>query len=204
MKLTSGGFAILKEKLFKVYSQDQVDALNFLVSKCEEAGLTYPETAYALATVYHETGIVKGGKLVRTMLPVEEQGSDKYLSKYDTGKLATALGNTQALDGDGQKYKGRGYVQLTGTRNYALFSKLLNVDLLGKPELAMDPEVAAKIMTYGMLNGSFTGVGFRRKRPVGRYDKPKYVAARAIINGTDRAADIAGYAMVFEEALRSN
>ncbi|WP_378347352.1 hypothetical protein [Acinetobacter baumannii] len=204
MKLTSGGFAILKKKLFKVYSQDQVDALNFLVAKCEEAGLSYPETAYALATVFHETGVVKGGKLVRTMAPVEEQGSDKYLSKYDTGKLATALGNTQALDGDGQKYKGRGYVQLTGTRNYALFSKLLNIDLLGKPELAMDPEVAAKIMTHGMLNGSFTGVGFRRKRPVGRYDKSKYVAARAIINGTDRAADIAGYAMIFEEALRSN
>ncbi|AJK27160.1 EF hand domain protein [Acinetobacter phage vB_AbaM_phiAbaA1] len=203
MKLTKGGFDILRSELFKSFTESQVNALNFLVMKCKEAGMTYPETAYALATVYHETGVVKGGKLVRTMLPVEEQGSDKYLSKYDTGKLATSLGNTQALDGDGQKYKGRGYVQLTGTRNYALFSKLLGVDLLGEPELAMDPEIAAKIMTYGMLNGSFTGVGFRRKRPVSKYNKAQYIAARNIINGSDRANDIAGYAMIFERALRS-
>lgn len=204
MKLTKGGFDILRSELFKSFTESQVEALNFLVEKCEEAKLTYPETAYALATVYHETGVTRGGKLVRTMLPVEEQGSDKYLSKYDTGKLAAALGNTPAADGDGQRYKGRGYVQLTGTRNYALFSRLLEVDLIGNPDLAMQPDIAAKIMTRGMLDGLFTGVGFRRKRPVARYDKAKYVSARAIINGSDRANDIANYAMIFEKALRSN
>ena len=54
-----------------------------------------------------------------------------------------------------------------------------------------------------MLKGWFTNLGFRRKRPVGRYDKTAYVRARAIINGTDKAELIADYAMVFEKALRS-
>lgn len=58
-------------------------------------------------------------------------------------------------------------------------------------------------MTGGMLNGWFTGVGFRRKRPVAKYDRNSYVRARAIINGTDKAELIADYAMIFEKALRS-
>lgn len=196
MILTKASFDILREELFRgSLTTSQVKALNFLVARCDQAGLTYPETAYALATVFHETD--------RTMLPIEERGSDKYLSKYDTGKLAKDLGNTPEADGDGQFYKGRGYVQITGKANYAKFAKILNLPLVLEPELALSTEVAAQIMIYGMLNGTFTGVGFRKRRPVVKYGKANYVAARAIINGKDCAELIAGYAMIFEKALRS-
>lgn len=194
MILTQNSFDYLRS-IYGKLSQSQVNGLNFLVSKMKQAGFTYPEAAYGLATVYVETD--------KTFQPIVERGAVSYFDKYDTGKLAQQLGNTPEKDGDGYKYRGRGYVQITGDRNYKLFGKLLDVDLLGNPDLALDKEVAVKIMTHGMLNGSFTGVGFRRKRPVSRYNLAQYIAARNIINGTDRAAEIAQHAMVFEKALRS-
>lgn len=194
MILTSNSFKIIRE-LTGSLNQSQVNGLNFIVKACEGAGLTYPECAYTLATVYVECS--------GTFQPIVERGSVSYFDKYDVGKLAAILGNTPEKDGDGYKYRGRGYVQITGARNYKLFTNILKVDLLGNPDLALEPEIAAKIMTYGMLNGNFTGVGFRRKRPVGRYDRTAYVRARNIINGTDRAGEIADYAMLFERALRS-
>ena len=194
MVLTKASFDYLRSVIGSL-SQSQVDGLNFLVSKMKQAGFTYPEAAYGLATVYIETD--------KTFQPIAERGSDKYLSKYDTGVLAKRLGNTPEADGDGQKYKGRGFVQITGLANYKFFSKITGKDLVENPDLALDAEVSAQIMTHGMLNGSFTGVGFRRKRPVSRYNIHQYTQARNIINGTDRATEIAQFAMIFEKALRS-
>lgn len=55
---------------------------------------------------------------------------------YDTGSKAIALGNTPEKDGDGQKYKGRGYIQLTGLTNYKAFnaSDLCTEDVVKRPE----------------------------------------------------------------------
>lgn len=62
------------------------------------------------------------------------------------------LGNTQ--EGDGPKYKGRGFIQLTGRGNYTEYSRQLGVDLVNHPELANDPEIGAKIMVrYFMDRG---------------------------------------------------
>ena len=194
MKMTAGGYSVLR-KAFGSLTQQQVNGIERLIAAAKEGGLTYPETAYLLATVYHETAF--------TMTPISERGSYQYLSKYDTGRLAKILGNTPEADGDGVLYKGRGDVQITGRANYAKFGKLLGVDLLNNPDLALDPNISAKIAVIGSRDGLFTGVGFRKKRPVGKYDEASYVRARAIINGTDCAVDIAKYAMIFERALRS-
>lgn len=76
---------------------------------------------------------------------VKEMGSDKYLSKYDTGRLAERLGNSPEADGDGQLYAGRGLIQVTGRANYLACSKALFGDdrLLRQPELLEQPKYAA-------------------------------------------------------------
>lgn len=97
-------------------------------------GIDTPARAAAfLAQLAHESG---GLQYVR------ELGSDAYLEKYDTGPIAERLGNTAADDGDGQKYRGRGLIQITGTENYRRCGAGLNLDLLSKPHLLEDPQYA--------------------------------------------------------------
>lgn len=168
----------------------QVETINGLLSACAVAKWPVGFVAYALATAWHEARLE----------PIRERGGNAYLSKYDTGRLAKALGNTPEADGDGVKYAGRGLVQLTGRANYMKAGKALSLDLLNNPDLALDPAVATKILVWGMGGGTFTG----RKLAdyivdVGTHDA--FVRCRRIINGTDKAELIAGYADKFQAAL---
>lgn len=83
----------------------------------------------ALATVRTEVG--------RSFLPVREIASG---SAYE-GR--TNLGNF--IVGDGVKFKGRGYIQLTGRANYTNYGNKLGIDLACNPDLALDPIIASKI-----------------------------------------------------------
>ena len=189
--MTAGGFAIIRLK-FGSLSQDAVDNINLIVETCEKYGLTYPRTAYLLATTYHETA--------HTFKPIKEYGGDKYLSKYDTGRLAKALGNTPQADGDGIKYAGRGYVMITGRYNYKFAGEQLGIDLINNPDLALEPKYSAEILVKGSMNGWFTS----KKLSDYINDKSKsYYQARQVINGLDKAQQIADIAVVFEKALRS-
>lgn len=60
-------------------------------------------------------------------------------ARYDTGALAVKLGNTPQKDGDGQKYKGRGLMQLTGKYNYTEYKEFCGFDVLKHPELLAKP-----------------------------------------------------------------
>ena len=191
MKMTAGGFAIIRLK-FSSLSQEAIDNINLIVETCEKYNLTYPQTAYLLATTYHETG--------GTMKPIKEYGGDKYLSKYDTGRLAKALGNTPQADGDGIKYAGRGYSMITGRYNYKFAGEQLGIDLINNPDLALQPKYAAEILVKGSMNGWFTS----KKLSDYINDKGKnYYQARRVINSLDKSQLIASYAVVFEKALRS-
>ncbi|MCY1301190.1 hypothetical protein D9M70_507850 [compost metagenome] len=77
---------------------------------------------------------------------MRELGGTKYLAKYDTGKLAERLGNTPEADGDGQFYRGRGLIQVTGKYNYTMTSIALFRDdrLVREPWLLEEPEWAVQ------------------------------------------------------------
>ncbi|WP_440073301.1 glycoside hydrolase family 19 protein [Pseudomonas fragariae (ex Marin et al. 2024)] len=109
-----------------------VPVLNVAMNKY--AIVTKLRIAAFLAQVGHESGQLRY---------VRELGSDAYLEKYDTGRLAERLGNTPENDGDGQLYRGRGLIQITGRANYAECGEALGLDLLKHPELLERPEHAA-------------------------------------------------------------
>jgi len=152
--------------------------------------------AYMLATVKLECA--------DTFLPITERGGQSYFDKYEPGtSIGKSLGNTQP--GDGYLFRGRGYVQLTGRTNYGNMSSRLALsgddDLVLHPEAALQPDVAYRIMSYGMRRGSFTG------KKLGDYISDagcNYQQARRIINGLNRADDIAGYAASFESSLKNS
>lgn len=175
-------------------TQGQVDGLNILLDAWERrANPDLRQLAYMLATTKHETG--------HTMQPINEYGGDAYFFRmYDRDgerpEVARALGNIAT--GDGVRFHGRGYVQLTGRTNYHKLGLLLDVDLVGDPDLALDPDVAAVILMEGMERGLFTGVG------LSRYFNPvacDWINARRIINGLDCAERIAEIAKAFFVAL---
>lgn len=180
-------FDTLRKSLFGgKLSQEQVDGINTLLEAT--SGLPMKHRAYILATAYHETD--------KTIQPIHEYGGIKYFDKYDTGKLADALGNTPEKDGDGYLYRGRGYVMITGRSNYEKFSKILDVNLLDNPELACETDIAAKIIVIGCTQGLFTGKKLS--------DYTNYPNMRKVVNGVDDAHLIAGYAEKFEEAINAS
>jgi putative chitinase len=110
-------------------TQSEVDGCTAILDAMMGAPLAY--VAYALATAYLETA--------HTMQPIEEFGGPAYFFRmYDKAgnrpAVAAQLGNT--MPGDGVKYHGRGYVQLTGRANYSKATAKLGVDLVNHPELA--------------------------------------------------------------------
>lgn len=139
------------------------------------------QAAYMLATAKHETA--------NTFAPIEEYGKGKGLP-YGKPDRKTGL-----------VYFGRGYVQLTWVKNYQTMGTVLGPPLYTQPDLALRYDVAYKIMSYGMTHGTFTGVALRRYI---NEDKTDYQNARKIINGTDKADLIAGYATAIEQMLLSS
>jgi len=147
--------------------------------------------AYMLATVKHECA--------NTFMPITERGADSYFAKYERpSAVSVRLGNTE--EGDGLRFKGRGYVQITGRANYARLGQSLGMGhaFVRQPALVLEPVSAYRIMSQGMRAGLFTG---KKLAGVITANGCDYVEARRIINGQDKAADIAGMAGKLEAAL---
>jgi peptidoglycan L-alanyl-D-glutamate endopeptidase CwlK len=135
----------------------------------------------ALATIRAETA---------AFVPIDE-----YVSKYNTSPSGPPynlydfrkdLGNN--AEGDGDRFKGRGFIQLTGRFNYQKIGTAIGLGdgLVNNPELANDPEIAAKILAKflkdkerdikeALLDGSFATA--RRLVNGGRHGLPEFIEA---------------------------
>lgn len=178
-------FDVIRASLFGgSLTQGQVDGHNIVGNVCSIAGLdpVLEQSAYILATVYHETA--------QTMQPIEEYGG--WNTSY-------------------APWFGRGYVQLTWEENYEKQQEKLGaieqVHIYRIPyqvhddwNLALVPSTSALVTVGGMRDGDFTGKKLSDYITSGSVD---YVNARRIVNGTDRAEQIAGYAREYEIALRA-
>ncbi|MEM7360776.1 MAG: hypothetical protein AAF431_16925 [Pseudomonadota bacterium] len=152
--------------------------------------------AYMLATVKHECA--------DRWHPITEFGKKSYFDKYEPGtSIGRRLGNTEK--GDGWRYRGRGYVQITGRANYKRLSDELNLpeeeNLIDHPENTLVPAVAYGIMSVGMRKGLFTG---KKLSDYFNSSKTDYLNARRIINGRDQWRLIRDYAQAFDRILRAS
>jgi|GEM_PF-6967766 len=116
----------------------------YLLRYAKSNGIDGNELAAFMAQMAHETMGFKR---------MEETGNNRYFLRYDINgnpAKARALGNT--APGDGQRYKGRGFIHLTGKDNYQDLSNVLNIDLVKNPALAAKPAVAASIAVWYWKN----------------------------------------------------
>jgi predicted chitinase len=91
---------------------------------------------------------------------------------------------------------------VTGRNNYQKAQDIFGVPFVEQPELMMVSENAAKVMEHFMEHGLFTGKKLADYIPrTGTATRAQFVPARRIINGTDRAGDVADYAVAFQSYL---
>ncbi len=177
-------------------SQRQVDGINAVLTEWDltpghDTAIGNAQLAYVLATARREVG--------DGMYPVREG-----FASTDAAAIAhvTDMFNRHQISHNyaapdphtGLSYFGRGIVQLTWADNYKNIGNLIDVDLYHNPGLALEPVIAAKIAVRGMIGGWFTGVGLGKYINTSQTD---FVNARRIINGTDVASLVAGYATKF-------
>lgn len=185
-------------QVFGSLTPGQASGIEVLARNMEaDASLADPRwAAYMLATVKHECA--------NTWQPILERGARSYFDRYETGTpKGRHLGNTEP--GDGFRFRGRGYVQITGRADYTVMTRALGLsadeNLVEDPDHSLRPAIAYRIMAVGMVRGLFTGARFDDYISGPRCD---YTNARRIINGLDRAPLIAGYAVQFEAILRAS
>lgn len=159
--------------------QVQVDIIKRLLAETNDWGNGW--LAYALATAWHES----------RLKPIEEWGKGKG---REYGKVNST----------GKAPYGRGLVQLTWHANYERADSELGLggSLIANYDRALEPEIAVQIMVRGMAKGWFTGKSlgtYMAKDGFGTVGE--FTQARRIINGTDKAAMIADYAVKFQDAL---
>lgn len=169
-RVMSSNFASLSPGNTKLASGNNYDNnLSALRKGMQDAGITDPtEMAVFLGQMDHESGGMKsltenlnygakgymatfggrnGIKTEAQAQAVISQGKEAQAEAMYGGEWGKRnLGNSE--QGDGYKYRGRGFTQLTGRSNYARAGKALGVDLLANPDLASEPELAAKIATW--------------------------------------------------------
>jgi putative chitinase len=163
--------------------QTQVDGLQAVLAAT--AGWPLAFAAYALATAYHETA--------HTMEPVREA----YWLSEDWRRTHLRY----------FPWYGRGFVQLTWEAGYRKADEKLALGgtLIANPDRAMEPAIAAKVMARGMTEGWFsTGHTLAAHLPAaGPATEAQYETARHIINGSDKQALIAAFALKFQAALQA-
>ncbi|MBX9455535.1 MAG: hypothetical protein KL863_05610 [Rhizobium sp.] len=193
-------FAAVKANLFGGrLNKTQVDGTEAILDAWDSrrAEGDTRQLAYMLATTFHETAATM--QPVRETLAASDAAAAARLeSAWARGRLLAVKTPYWRADAQGRHWLGRGLVQLTHRANYERMSRETGIDLVADPGRAMEMDVAVAILFAGMEKGLFTGKRLADYFAAGLAD---WVNARRIINGLDRAADVAAQGRLFHQAL---
>lgn len=167
-KINDKLFEDLGSVLGRRLSDVQKESVSVILQTIDEFEIKDPnKVAYILGTCWHES----------RFSPIKEIRAKPGTQVYRFQNRYWSSG-----------YYGRGFVQITWLKNYAKFSRILGVDLVGNPDLALEPKTAAKILVQGMAQGLFTGVGLDNYFVEGV--PPRWIEARKIVNGLFQAEHV--------------
>jgi putative chitinase len=132
-RASSKGYRVLTDDLIKRIDPNVKKNYASALNPAMAAGgiTTPPRVAAFLAQILHESG------------------SFQFLRELASGAAYEGrkdLGNTQP--GDGVRYKGRGFIQLTGRANFRSAGSGLGIDLENNPDLAEQPDIAARLAVW--------------------------------------------------------
>ena len=206
LKIDRQKFFDAYRKEFGKLNQSQTEGLDqflgFIEADKEMCDVRW--VAYVLATVYVECSKPPA---VWKPIPENDKGrSQKTHFVKRTGKREVWYGTPKTIKCDGVEYTqvfyGRGYVQLTHGDTYLKVSQLLGYgcEFVKNPDRVLEPEISYKILSYCMRNGEAYANGHKLSDYFNE-KKTDYLRARAIINGTNRRREIAGYAKKFQAMI---
>lgn len=181
------------ERIFDAFDKYEDDVLN-APAPYNRKDVLDAQLSYILATAYHEVG--EDMRPVREGFKETDRESREYVARLH--RIGFISQNYALPDPEtGQSYYGRGFVQLTHKYNYLRAGQMLGLGdyFVWNPDDVMKIENAARILVLGMTKGIFTGKKLFTYIDAEHKD---FVNARRIINGTDRAQLVAGYARKFE------
>lgn len=134
----------------------------------EQYGVITPlEKAHFMAQIDHESGLVPKAENLnyspkRLMEVFKKYFPNPAKANFYAGKpqaianriYANRMGNGDEASGDGYKYRGRGFIQLTGKSNYAALSKATGIDFVKNPDLLQEEANAVvAALWYWKVNG---------------------------------------------------
>lgn len=149
-----------------------------LTREALKSGWNKNQIIFLLATASHETSDAATKYPVGDPRFLAEAGSDSYFAQYAN---VAGIGNNGRKDW-AIRYKGRGYLQITGRGVYETTGKAVGLDLVNNPELVQNPDTAAKIAVYLLKTRPPTG--YKNITQFGFLtDKPDFRNARRMVNG---------------------
>ncbi|MBK8817400.1 MAG: peptidoglycan-binding protein [Methylococcaceae bacterium] len=166
-------------KVSKMFPQTPLghikDNLPFVLAAMKDAGLDDKQMILmALATIRAETASFEPISEGKSRFNTSPHGHPFDL--YDNRK---DLGNRGRPDGD--SFKGRGFVQLTGRDNYSKYGQKINKDLVNHPELANDPTIASQLLALFLKNSES-----KIRKFLAAHD---LAGARKVVNGGSHGLD---------------
>ena len=132
--------AILKTAAINAGITDKTELDQFMAQSREETG-NFKRFNENLN--YTDTGLVK---TFHKYFPTLEStiGYAHNPERIANKVYANRMGNGSEASGDGYRYRGRGYIQLTGRNNYKIFGAKIGVDLENNPDMLNDLVISAK------------------------------------------------------------